>query len=104
MPRKKYRRPKKGLVSLRLFESFALNPAFRPEQRIFCACAIGKILGELDMVLVIPGTPRPKPQPEVAPEVQEEAPQEENVDVKRMMEELNAADTQSNGSTDQSVL
>jgi hypothetical protein len=26
------------------------------------------------------------------------------VDVKRMMEELNAADTQSNGSTDQSVL
>jgi len=98
MPRKKYRRGKKGTAALKLLEGFAVSTHTPIHYRIFCACAVGVIEGTLDMVLVLPGTPKPKAKPEAATEPEPPAEPEPELDAnaKRMLEELNATDTQGN--------
>lgn len=83
-----------------------MNPSIPSHYRVFSACAIGVMEGEIDMVLVLPGTPRPKLQPEPESEQIPEAVQEptdDNAAALKMLEEIHATHTQGNGRTDESV-
>jgi hypothetical protein len=110
MPRpKRKRRPTQDVLAIRLWEEIARNPNCGFGYRIFCINAIAVATKVIEMELVLPGVPRkPKGRPDLTQASQlEPEPEEtldENAEATKMLEELNAANPQSDRRTDQSVL
>lgn len=103
MGKRRQKKVRQNVLGIRLLEDLARDPKGDFKFRVFCAVAICVGTGVLEMDLILPGTRRPREygeQPE-QPDVPEVPA--DNKEAKRMLEELNALDTQSNGSTDQSV-
>ena len=101
MPRRQ-RKVRQNVLAVRLWEEIARDKNAGYLTRVFCINAIAVATGMIEMNLVLPGTPRkPIGRPEIgqAPQV-DEAPEEldDNAEAKRMLEELNAANPQSDRS------